>query len=318
MIKKMDIFSTLLEKSGLPAYDLMRVIDTAPQRYKTFQIRKRNGGWRQIAQPARELKLLQRILLEDLLTLFPVHAAAMAYEPGRNIRQNAEAHIAAEAMIKMDFSQFFPSIMRGDWTKFARKAALISEQDILLTARLFFWGDGTTRPRCLSIGAPTSPRISNILLYNADCYLSDLAQQGALRYTRYADDITVSGPDIGSLIAFEKNARKFIQTMKSPKLTFNEEKRGIYQRGQKLMVTGLIITPDRKISLGRERKRLASTLIHRVQLNQASAEQIAEAKGLLAFAASAEPDFIGRMREKYGSDVVSGIMSFVIPPRNDR
>ncbi len=310
--------SLLLEKSGLPWFDLQRVINTAPVRYKTFHIRKRRGGLREIAQPARELKLLQRILLEEVLCLFPVHEAAMAYETGRNIRKNAEAHASHAVLLKVDFRSFFPSIRRGDWTRLVRKTEILSEADIQLTAQLFFWGKGTSRPVCLSIGAPTSPKISNIIMHKIDVHCSDLAEKWNLTYTRYADDITVSGGDQGSVLAFEREMRRLIQNIKSPKLEFNEEKRGVYKQGQKLMVTGLIITPEQSISLGRERKRLTSTLLHRASLGQATLNQLAEAKGLLAFAASAEPEFISRMRAKYGSELISRVMAFAIPPRHAR
>jgi len=42
-------------------------------------------------------------------------------------------------------------------------------------------------------GAPTSPFIANLVLYNFDLRVSNLCKLKGLNYTRYFDDITVSG-----------------------------------------------------------------------------------------------------------------------------
>ena len=53
------LLSMLSAETGLFEGDLLKIIRTAPRRYKTFLIPKRSGGMREIAQPAREVKLLQ-------------------------------------------------------------------------------------------------------------------------------------------------------------------------------------------------------------------------------------------------------------------
>src|SRR5258708_32226067 len=95
---------------GLGSNDLLRIIATAPARYKVFQIPKRRGGMRTIAQPSRELKAIQRFILDKILSKLPVHPAAAAYVTGRNIAENAIAHVKSRVVLKLDFSDFFPSI----------------------------------------------------------------------------------------------------------------------------------------------------------------------------------------------------------------
>lgn len=53
-------------------YDILKIVRDAPKRYKTYPIAKRSGGERIISQPARELKALQRILVEKFLSGLPV------------------------------------------------------------------------------------------------------------------------------------------------------------------------------------------------------------------------------------------------------
>jgi RNA-directed DNA polymerase len=75
--------------------------------------------------------------------------------------------------------------------------------------------------------------------------------------------MTASADTIEQLERFERATRRTIRAMRHPRLTLNEEKRGLYLKGQRRMVTGLIVTPDREISIGRERKRLISAMLHR-------------------------------------------------------
>jgi RNA-directed DNA polymerase len=294
--------------------DLLTIIQTAPLRYKVYDIPKRNGGTRTIAQPSRELKALQRYVLHTELSGCPIHPAAMAYVVRRNIRDNAVQHVGNAAILKLDFEGFFPSIIVRDWTRYVRRTGLpIAKEEADLYNRILFWGKGTRLPICLSIGAPTSPSVSNFVMFDLDSKIFEASQEGGVTYSRYADDITISGDTLEKVAAFEATVRKIVKASRSPQFTFNEEKRGVYTRGQRRMVTGVILTPDQKISIGRQRKRLISVMLHKVALDQADPVQRARLKGLLGFCISVEPDFVGRMRTKYGSAVVDAALTYHIP-----
>jgi hypothetical protein len=299
---------------GIGRSDLLRIINTAPKRYKVYQIPKRRGGTRIIAQPSRELKAIQRIVLKDVLSKFPTHAAATGYIANRNIFHNAAAHAANAVLMKMDFKDFFPSIVVDDWRRLVRASTIdLDDDEMRLTSRILFWGQRSVTPRCLSIGAPTSPALSNIIMYDLDVQLAEAAAKTKTTYTRYADDITASGETIEDLATFETFARTIIRSSTSPRLTFNEEKRGIYTRGQRRMVTGLVITPVGRVSLGRERKRLISAMLHRWAQGRLDDEGKAKLKGFLGFCLASEPDFVSRLREKYGDAPVNSILRYHIP-----
>lgn len=117
----MSLMNELVETIGLSISDLTRVIETAPAKYKVYQIAKRSGGHRTIAHPARELKLIQRYVLEKELLEFPVHPSAMAYEAGRSIFHNARGHRYNDVFLKLDFTNFFPSILVRDWERYVVK-----------------------------------------------------------------------------------------------------------------------------------------------------------------------------------------------------
>lgn len=316
----MSLLRELVEHIGLSAGEIQRIIVTAPARYKVYDIPKRNGaGWRTIAQPSRELKAIQRYVLHEKLTGYPVHSNSMAYANNRNILQNALAHAGSRPILKLDFEQFFPSIKVSDWEKFAKRIAIpaVQQSDLRLYSQIMFWGQQkrSITPRCLSIGAPTSPALSNILLYDLDVVLSAEADQLGATYTRYADDITISAPSLDVVKAFEKITRRAVKSLKSPRLTFNEEKCGLYKKGQRRLVTGLVVTPVGGISVGRDRKRLISSMLYRSSnglLDQAGRSRL---KGLLGFCVANEPSFLNRMRAKYGNQTIDSALRFHAPKR---
>lgn len=313
----MTILEELAVATSLPLSELTSIIDTAPRRYKVYFIRKRNGGWRQIAHPARELKIIQRCTLEKYLSKYPVHAAAAAYVKGRGIIDNALVHASNPWFLKLDFQNFFPSITVGDWRKFREKSPhkIFSNLDRDIDSSILFWGEGTPQPRVLSIGAPTSPMVSNIILFDLDASISELAIKHNVNYSRYADDITISGLSSADVLNFEKVLRREVGRLKFPTLTFNDTKRGIFGRGDRRLVTGLVVTPQGTVSLGRERKRMMSALLHKFALNQLDPEKQGILKGMLGLAIATEPALLDRMRLKYGNNLVDSALRIHIPPR---
>ncbi|MFS8147962.1 retron St85 family RNA-directed DNA polymerase [Rhizobium sp. BR 249] len=314
----MNIFDELRYLTGLGLIDLMRIIVNAPIRYKTYQIPKKSGGMRTIAQPSREVKFLQRSVANLILDSCAIHPAATAYKPGSRIFANADVHSQNRVILKMDFQDFFPSIRPLDWRQFAKEKLSLTPNDISISEKILFWGAGTSGPVCLSIGAPTSPQLSNILMFEIDTQISNVCDDLGVVYTRYADDITISGQSKEILQRAERSITTIVLNTKRPNLTFNQKKRGIYTRSQRRIISGLKITPDGSVSIGRERKRMISSLVHKYSLNLLEDEIQYKLKGLLAFAADNEPQFVGRLRGKYGDQIIDRIMKMHVPKRDLR
>ena len=306
----MTLLELLNVETGASFETLGRIISTAPRRYKVYEIEKRTGGTRTIAHPARELKFIQRIILKNILDKIAASEIATAYIRGRGITYNAKFHVGMPWILKLDFKNFFYSIRPGDWDRVVRRTDELRAfaKDAELFHRILFWGAGDKVPQCLSIGAPTSPSVSNLVCSDLDMWMVEQAKRVDVRVTRYADDITVSGDSPEKLVKFERMLENILKSSKGLKLRLNEKKRGLYGPGDRRMVTGIILTPDGKISIGRERKREISALIHRFSLNSSDQLTTMRAKGLLAFAISVEPTFFETMREKYGEEVISNLM----------
>lgn len=309
------ILESLMDATGLGSRDIYKIISTAPVRYKVFTIPKRSGGLREIAQPSRALKAIQRTLLSSLLLKLPVHDCAMAYRTGVGLRMNADAHSKSSFLLKLDFNDFFNSIRVEDWDTYVRRSGLgLSIEERYLVRRALFYGGGINEPRYLSVGAPTSPHVSNLLLFSFDQNVERFAQDQSVTYTRYADDITLSGDRSEALLRVERRIASYILTVRSPRLTLNEAKRGFYSRAGKRMVTGLVITPTGRISIGRQRKRLISSMIYRiVHESDCSEEHLLRTKGYLGFAIGCEPEFVTRLRAKYGDATIDRILQYEPP-----
>lgn len=310
------IVEALAIEAGMDVGLVERIMRSAPVRYKTYRIPKRTKGFREISQPAIEVKALQRGLIEILLRDLPMHEAATAYRGGMSIKDNALRHAGEGPILKMDFKDFFPSIKPRDWSAYCMQTGvLIDPEDIRLTGLLLFQRPKGSSLLRLAIGAPSSPFVSNALMFEFDRAISEAVAKDHVVYTRYADDLTFSAPRMGHLVNVEKIVRATLRALEYPRLTVNDDKTTRVTRKYGRKVTGLTLTNDGKVSIGHQRKRLIHAAVHRASLGKLSNESLGELKGLLGFVNSAEPQFISTLKERYGAEVIHFIQRFDIPKR---
>lgn len=155
----------------------------------------------------------------------------------------------------------------------------------------------------LSIGAPTSPWLSNVLMYSFDTAVSGLCRGGEVAYTRYADDVTFSSNDPNALRDVEKQLREIVANLRSPRLRFNPKKTIMLSRKSQGRVTGLVLSNDGKVSLGRARKRYLRAAVHHLILGKLSNEEAVQLRGWLAFARDVEPEFVRRLSSRYSPEM---------------
>jgi RNA-directed DNA polymerase len=303
-------------ETGMRAHELQRMMYTAPNRYKVYVIPKRSGGTRVIAQPAREVKFLQRTLSKVLLDSLPTHDAATAYKPRTSILLNAQAHVENGPILKLDFKDFFPSIRDRDWISYCHRTGCLSEEDdIYLTSRLLFHrrkGESYLR---LAIGAPTSPILSNILMHEFDSKISEAVSEDKVTYTRYADDMTFSAKRTGHLTGVIKTIARILRGADCPKLVLNPDKTTLITKKFGRRVTGLTLSNDGKVTIGRESKRKIRAAVHRALHGQLNQKEMQVLTGMLAYVKAVEPSYLEVLRRSYGSGAIEGIQK---APRGDK
>lgn len=300
-----ETYRSLLERIsgdlGLLPDHLNIIFRTAPLRYKKYVIKKRNGGDRLVAQPAKEVKAIQYWLMENVLDKLPIHDAALAYRNGKSIKQNALLHSHSNFMLKVDFKSFFPSIKKTNIKQHVsfHLGGTLEQDSVEMISHILSWAPTRRAPLELCIGAPSSPLISNSIMYAFDEILNHYATENILIYSRYADDITISSLERGKLDLALTAIRETIHALAYPKLQLNEGKTVFASRRSRRVVTGLVLTPDLKISLGRERKRTISSMYHHYILGKLPEDKHDELNGLLAFAESIEPGFRAKLIKKH-------------------
>lgn len=305
----MSVIETILEGFPLSRAELLYLIRTAPSRYKVHEIEKRNGrGKRTIAQPTAEIKLLQKFLLKKYIDKLPVNDAAKAYRAGRGIIDHASAHAGNRYLLKMDFKDFFPSLMAVDFIKHLHKYSDLSSVDARYLSRIFFWRPKGERALRLSIGAPSSPAISNALMLDFDTKLQDYCDKCGIKYTRYADDLALSTSQPNILFDAQKFVASMCHNTRHPKLVINDEKTVFTSKKHHRQLTGLTLSNDGRASLGRDRKREIRAMAHHYEQGRLSPEEISKLRGWIAFSISIDTAFVQTIEKLIGDEAFKKLM----------
>ncbi|MFC1587770.1 reverse transcriptase family protein [Planctomycetota bacterium] len=224
--------------------------------YTKFSIAKKSGGKRIIHAPSAELKGIQRKILYRLLARLKCYPAAMGFEKNKSIATNAKYHVGKKVVIRMDIKDFFHTTSAERIMKYFTAAGWNREASQLLVSLC-------TYKDSLPQGAPTSPRLSNLVNYNLDAQLTGIAYTVGGQYTRYADDITFSfdqekRPVTGYVIGGTKTIlQRFGYQLHLKK------KLHIRRRHRRQQVTGVVV--NEKLNLPRTTRRWLRAVEHRLQ-----------------------------------------------------
>lgn len=221
--------------------------------YRQFSLKKRNGGIRTINSPDSDLKKMQRLINRRLLNGMQAHSCCCGFEPGESIVYNAEPHVGKEVVIKLDIRDFFKNTVEERVYGYFRKIGWNVESAELLT-RLTTWQGS------LPQGAPTSPRLSNLVNFRMDSRIYGFIYNFDGEYTRYADDITISLPEddkekITQILSFVRTI--LLESGYRP----NKQKLRVMRKHQQQRITGLVV--NEKIQLPRATRKWLRAVRHR-------------------------------------------------------
>jgi RNA-directed DNA polymerase len=208
----------LARETGVPYYYLRDVAARGGRNgdtfYRVFSLKKTNVGFkgkrtRTVCAPDPLLMKVQRWIHEHILTKRYPHNASSAYQPGSRIRDAAAQHRNARWLVKMDVMNFFESVLEPKvyevFRSFGYQPLIAFELTRLCTrvrkggpkrykvndtARIVRYSSNSLGH--LPQGAPTSPLLANLAVFDLDCELDMLAKSNGMVYTRYADDIVFS------------------------------------------------------------------------------------------------------------------------------
>lgn len=227
---------------GLDKHYFFQLFMQADDFYKEVKIpKKRVGQFRKLSVPTEGLKYVQRWILDNVLYNIRVSKATTGFVRGKSIVDNARIHVGKECLVNIDLKDFFPSITYDDVFYLFKYYGYTNEVSFILSKLC-------TYQNVLPQGAPTSPYISNILSYKLDVRFLKLCEKISADYTRYADDITISG---SKYIVNYFNV--FQNIIHSEGFHINHGKTRIQYSHMRQEVTGLIV--NQKISVPVETKK---------------------------------------------------------------
>ena len=88
-------------------------------------------------------------------------------------------------------------------------------------------------------------------------------------------------------------------------ITLNEAKTIFTSKAHNRHVTGVTITTDGKLSIGRKKKKYLYSLVFKYTKGELTNEEILYAKGLMAYCIHIERNVITRLKKKYGAEVIN-------------
>ena len=147
-------------------------------------------------------------------------------------------------VLKIDVKNFFDSIKTKDVLVIFLKMGYAKRLSVML-ANLCCLNNQ------LPQGAPTSPYLSNLFCRKIDKRISCYIRKLEYRYTRYSDDITISGNILNKQI--DPIFILCSKVLKDNKLEVNKSKTQILRQSNRQVVTGVVL--NKKISAGTKTKR---------------------------------------------------------------
>ena len=252
--------------------------------YRKFEIPK-GREMREIYAPRVGLKTIQKWLGTHFQNSWTTHEAVYGFVPGRSHLAAAACHLGSEWVASIDIENFFPST---DVSKVRSAVERLGYHDD-------FSKDALVKLTChkmgLTQGAPSSPVISNIVLHDLDNKLAEFAVSAGFVYTRYADDLVMSGsagnPDTA--------VAKMRELTVADGWKVAERKTSIDRAPNRRKVHGLLVHGDRiRLTKGyRNRIRAYRYLLDKNKVRQ---DDVAKLLGHVEFA-----DSVDRFNDSYST-----------------
>lgn len=247
-----------------------------------------------------------------------------SYRKGVNIRDAVLPHVNNRYFYQTDVANFFGSITKS----LVENALTTRLNDVPISDLQNFIPDIldlVTYEDNLPLGFPTSPTISNICLYDFDTELATRCEKMSIAYTRYADDIILSGNEESALKQLAVTIDNLLKEYVHQNININSSKTRYLRRGQKIKLLGLVVLPNGQVSIDKADKNEIETLLY---LYLANATQFLEystfikhkntksddtlsresalamLSGRLLGANAMVPEYVLKLRQKYGNTVI--------------
>lgn len=229
--------SSIENDLGFSAKTLYGLSNSLEKHYHTVYLPKSDGSKRKLSVPDLILKLVQKSIADNILIQYPISKYAKAYKPGSSIQKNARPHVGKKKILKLDIEGFFDHILYSRVKDTVFYEEKYSESIRILLTMLCYYNDS------LPQGAPTSPAITNIIMYDFDETVGAFCNEKNIAYTRYCDDMTFSGCfDEREIISFVKGELRKLG------LFLKNRKTAVISASKRQVVTGIVVNEKMNVT----------------------------------------------------------------------
>ena len=229
------------------------------RRCKTFRLRKKHGGYREITAPKGALRGVLQALNIVLQTYDNPTPWAYGFVCGRSVVDNARPHVGKRYILNLDLKNFFPTITRRQ----VADCLMAEPFGFSSLAAKLVSGLATVRTKnneeVLAQGFATSPTLSNFICREMDKEIASITTTQGITFTRYADDLTFSS-DADILRPQGELVQQVKAIVERYGFRLNEEKTHLQRRGRRQEVTGLMVTE--KVNVSRRYVREIRSLLY--------------------------------------------------------
>lgn len=224
----------------------------AEQFYRRHAIPKRSarrhGETREVYEPSsEELRQVHRTLNRRLLeyvqqqdSSYPL-PCCMGFVRKRSTLDNAAKHCGQPLLLRVDIEDFFPTIGQARVSELFRQLGLKEFSADLLSRVVCFKGH-------LVPGLSASPLVANLIAKGLDQRLMEIASRTGAVYTRYADDIAISGETVPRLA-------EVMRAVEAEGFQISARKQRLTKSGQAHFVTGLSVQDAKRPHVPKAMKR---------------------------------------------------------------
>ncbi|MBC5766062.1 RNA-directed DNA polymerase [Ramlibacter sp. GTP1] len=271
---------------------------------------------RTLHMPSDKLRAYHEFLNLFVFEFLPVNTGvAFAYRKGVSAADAVRIHKHGRHFLVSDLADFFPSIdvslVRATLVGGAMASpveGLESNLDRIL--QLVCIDDA------LPLGFSTSPVLSNAVLFAFDTALQKECESRSLVYSRYSDDLIISGSDRDEVHGAGQIVEGLLREHFGEKLRLNPFKSKSLHVGSKVRLLGVVLLPNGKVTVDAKLRANIEVLLHFYLKDRAKfadfAKKVtgepdkAEARlsGWINYINAVDQEYLDKLRMKYGSALV--------------
>lgn len=279
-------------------------------------------GKRRILKPKNTFKEFHRFLNLFLIEFLPINERVVfSYRKGSGPLNAVEKHQNGRHFFQTDIVSFFGSIDQS----LTRRTILegvkyspISDADkhIDRIIEMICIDDS------LPIGFPASAPLSNCVLFHFDNAIEKYCEDHELVYSRYADDIIVSGQTSDYIYQLADVVARNLHNLASPKFNINRAKTRFFNVGNRVSLLGMMILPNGKVSPDTKKRQDLEVMLHYYSTNRDQFRSVMNKKqpklseedyedflsGHLNYVDSIDKDYTDKLRRKFGATTIDSLI----------